>query len=247
MKGVKVVPWFGWGGPPFEAGNAPHIGNPSFSRVNTSNSRLHASRARERDGTRIFSRHSLTHAHRGLLSSMSPAPPATVPTPVFAFELRLSPSSFLSSPSSRSLPTHRFNLSRPSMGAKLRKLRNTNFNNISGLVNKSCTVLGVGLGVPATVCKISPIWHVTAVHGNDPMKEPKTQSRRATPHTPHAMLMPDQGTMPIRRRMERRTQAEECEDDEEEGESFSGDDEDGDEEAGEDPSMALRVISRARG
>lgn len=39
------------------------------------------------------------------------------------------------------------------------------------------------------------------------MKDPNIQSTNETPHTPHAMLIPDQGTTPTRRRIESRTQA----------------------------------------
>ena len=35
-----------------------------------------------------------------------------------------------------------------------------------------------GDGVLATLCKISPIWHVTAVHGSPPMNAPSAQVPR---------------------------------------------------------------------
>ena len=82
----------------------------------------------------------------------------------------------------------------------------------------------------ATVCSISPIWQVTAVQGIEPIKEPKKQSFIATPHTPHATLMPDHGTIPIRRSIDNRTQAADF--------GFS---------SLVAPSIALRVMSRARG
>lgn len=62
------------------------------------------------------------------------------------------------------------------------------------------------------------------------MKVPSIQSLSDTPHTPQAMLMPDHGTTPIRRIMERRTQAEDR------GLKLS-----------EPPDRALRVMSKARG
>jgi len=76
-------------------------------------------------------------------------------------------------------------------------------------------------------------WQVTAVQGRDPMKEPSIQSAIATPHTPHAMLIPDQGTTPMRRRIERRTQGDERD--------FVPDMEP------KSPSRTLRVMSRALG
>ena len=75
---------------------------------------------------------------------------------------------------------------------------------MSGEVNSDCTLCGVGDGVDATVWRISPIWQVTAVQGKEPMKDPIKQSIRGTPQTPQAILMPDQGTMPMRRRIESR-------------------------------------------
>jgi hypothetical protein len=49
---------------------------------------------------------------------------------------------------------------------------------------------------------------VTAVQGNEPMKDPRKQSETATPQTPHAMLMPDHGITPMRRKTDSLTQAE---------------------------------------
>lgn len=67
------------------------------------------------------------------------------------------------------------------------------------------------------------------------MKAPNMQSDKETPQTPQAMLIPDHGTTPIRRRTDRRTQAEDL----------------GLAELlrsrSESPSRALRVMSRARG
>lgn len=116
------------------------------------------------------------------------------------------------------------------MGARDRKERKTSFIRISGEVKRSCTVLGFGEGVEATVWRMSPIWQVTAVQGSDPMNEPKKQSFIDTPHTPHATLMPDQGTMPMRRRTESLIQADDF--------GFS---------SLVAPSIAFRVISNARG
>jgi len=49
-------------------------------------------------------------------------------------------------------------------------------------------------------------WDVTAVHGSAPMNVPRKQSAIETPQTPHAMLRPDQGTTPIKRRIDNRIQ-----------------------------------------
>jgi hypothetical protein len=128
---------------------------------------------------------------------------------------------------------------------------------IQGDVNNDDTVCGVGEGVDATVCKISPIlmissvsskmpslgskkeqtWHVTAVHGSEPIKEPRKQSRIATPQTPQAMLIPDHGTTPMRRRMLSLTQA--GDDDFTDAVAVGSDD--------EVPSNACLVMSSARG
>lgn len=121
------------------------------------------------------------------------------------------------------------------MGARDKNDRKINFAISSGEVKSDCTVRGVGDGAEATVCKMSPIWHVTAVHGREPMKPPKKQSVIATPHTPQAILMPDQGMIPISRSMERR---------------IHGDDLFVDTLGSEpsfDPSKATRVNARARG
>ena len=58
-----------------------------------------------------------------------------------------------------------------------------------------------------TVCKISPIWQVTAVQGRQPMKAPRKQSFSDTPVNPQAMLSPDHGTTPTSRRTDKRTHA----------------------------------------
>lgn len=71
---------------------------------------------------------------------------------------------------------------------------------------------------------------MTAVQGNDPINEPKKQSIMATPQTPQAMLMPDHGTMPIKRSTDSRTHADDF------GVSSLV-----------APSMAFRVMSKARG
>lgn len=70
------------------------------------------------------------------------------------------------------------------------------------------------------------------------MKAPNIQSVMATPQTPHAILIPDHGTTPIRRRTERRTHAEDRGFDEFPNSSRS---------ESESPSRALRVMSNARG
>lgn len=64
------------------------------------------------------------------------------------------------------------------------------------------------------------------------------QSVIATPHTPHAMLMPDHGTTPIKRSTDSRTQA---------GDLFFDWSPDASISASEAPSRADRVMSSARG
>jgi hypothetical protein len=64
------------------------------------------------------------------------------------------------------------------------------------------------------------------------------QSIIDTPHTPQAMLMPDQGTTPMRRRTERRTQGDDLGFKRVPAASGS---------ASESPPRALRVISKVRG
>jgi len=70
------------------------------------------------------------------------------------------------------------------------------------------------------------------------MNVPSMQSRMDTPQTPQAMFMPDQGTTPMRRRTERRTQGDDLGFKKVPGASGS---------ASESPPRALRVISNARG
>lgn len=65
------------------------------------------------------------------------------------------------------------------------------------------------------------------------MKAPRRQSEIATPHTPQAMLIPDQGTTPTRRRTDSRAQVGDFE-------FFPVDKSDS-------PSRAMRVICSARG
>lgn len=98
--------------------------------------------------------------------------------------------------------------SRPRIGARERKDRKTSFMKIWGVISSEEMDSGVGEGEDATVCRISPIWHVTAVQGRHPMKVPNIQSLRGTRQTPEAMLMPDQGTTPTSRKTERRTHAD---------------------------------------
>lgn len=76
---------------------------------------------------------------------------------------------------------------------------------------------------------------MTAVHGKQPINDPSMESTRGTSQTPQAMLMPDHGTTPMRRRTERRTQAGVGYDDLSEISGSAG------------PDKALRVISSARG
>ena len=65
------------------------------------------------------------------------------------------------------------------------------------------------------------------------MKAPRKQSDKGTPQTPHAILIPDQGTTPMRRSIDKRTQAGDLDADPA-AKSVS-------------PSKAFRVISKARG
>ena len=58
-----------------------------------------------------------------------------------------------------------------------------------------------------TVCRMSPIWQVTAVQGRVPINAPAAQSRSETPVNPQAMLSPDQGTIPMRRNTDNLTHA----------------------------------------
>lgn len=115
-------------------------------------------------------------------------------------------------------------------------MRKTSFVRISGDVRRDWTDCGVGDGVEATVCRISPIWHVTAVHGSVPTKDPSRQSRSATPQTPQATFNPAQGTIPTNRRMDKRTQAEDFGDWVRLAESEL-----------EEPSSADRVMASTRG
>jgi hypothetical protein len=78
---------------------------------------------------------------------------------------------------------------------------------------------------------------VTAVQGKQPINDPSMESARGTSHTPQAMLIPDHGTTPMRRRTERRTQA---------GVVF-GDSDLPEISGSAEPDKALRVISSARG
>jgi hypothetical protein len=75
--------------------------------------------------------------------------------------------------------------------------------------------------------RISPIWHVTAVHGRTPMKAPMAHCRREMRGRarPEKKFMLDQGTIPRRRKIARRAQ----------GEDFEW------VEEGVDPSNAMRV------
>jgi len=65
------------------------------------------------------------------------------------------------------------------------------------------------------------------------MNAPKKQSVKGTPQTPHAILIPDQGTTPMRRSIDKRTQAGD----------FGADPA----VKSVSPSRAFRVMSSARG
>jgi len=122
------------------------------------------------------------------------------------------------------------------MGARDKTVRKTSFVRISGEVRSDCTDCGVGEGVEATVCRMSPIWHVTAVHGSVPTKDPRKQSRTATPQTPHATFNPAHGTMPTRRSIDKRTHADDF-----------GDCPEFDKSLLEEPSSAVLVMANTRG
>lgn len=163
-----------------------HRGRLSFSRMRVSSSFWEASRVREWEAERILLRHSLIHVQRFALSSVLAA---------------CSWDAFSDS--------HARRWFRPRMGASERKDKSASFMTISGDVSIDCTDCEVGRGLVAKVWRMSPTWHVTAVHGNEPIKAPRKQSHTATPHTPQAMLIPDHGTTPMRRRIDSRTHAEE--------------------------------------
>lgn len=111
-----------------------HIGRLAFfSWMSTSSCWREASRARERDGTRIRSRQSLTHAQRVTLSS--------------AETIEIS----LSIVEAAECDTNACRCLRPKIGARERNERNTSLKMISGDVSKDCTLCGVGEGVEATV------------------------------------------------------------------------------------------------
>lgn len=212
-----------------------------FSCTSTSSCLRFCSRscARERETIRIFDRHSCTHGHFDTLTC------AVELTGVDCV-----------GDTGTECEMSVLSLSRPRMGARDRNERNISLNMISGVARRDEMLSGVGEGVVATVCSISPIWRnnslnqwwnadmkthlyftwqVTAVHGRDPMKAPSMQSGRDTPQTPQAMLIPDHGTTPMRRRTESRTQAEDR------GLAELS------RSRSESPSRALRVISNARG
>lgn len=92
------------------------------------------------------------------------------------------------------------------MGAKDKNVNKISFRMMSGDRSSEVIEWAVEDGLAATLCSISPIWHVTAVHGRAPMNVPRKQSAIETPQTPHAILRPDHGTTPIKRRTESRTQ-----------------------------------------
>ena len=170
-------------------GEPRHRGRLSFSRIRVSSSFWEASRVREREEERMRLRHSVTHAHRFARSSELTA--RAVCSPCACCE------------------SHALRWLRPRIGASERNDRSASFVTISGDVRIDCTDCDVGRGFVASVWRMSPIWHVTAVHGNEPIKAPRKQSHTATPHTPQAMLIPDHGTTPTSRRIDKRTHAEE--------------------------------------
>lgn len=71
------------------------------------------------------------------------------------------------------------------------------------------------------------------------MKAPMTQSPSETPHTPHAILMPDHGTTPTNRKTDNRTHADDLLLCTSVVESSCG--------LSDSPWSAVRVMSRARG
>lgn len=111
-----------------------------FSLVSASSSFLKASLACEREETRILSRHSRTHAHLETRSSS---------------DLIVTISALTEELVEDDIHDRRY--PRPRIGARDKNERKTSLRMISGEVNKSCTVLGLGDGVEATVCRMSPI------------------------------------------------------------------------------------------
>ena len=101
-----------------------------FSCIRTSSSFWFASRVREREDRRILFRQSCAHVQRDMRSSSLKC---------VAGDMKLR------------------RRSRPKMGASDRKERKTSLRMISGEVRRDDTVCGVGEGVEATVCKMSPI------------------------------------------------------------------------------------------
>lgn len=95
------------------------------------------------------------------------------------------------------------------MGPRDKSVRKTSFASMAGLVRSSATVCWVVAadGAWATLMRMSPICTVTAVHGRVPRKAPRKQSHRGIEQTPDAMLMPDHGTTPMRRRIDKRIHA----------------------------------------
>ena len=92
------------------------------------------SRVREREEKRILVRQSFTHVQRDCRSSSREGDPGDI---------------------------NERNRSRPRMGANDRNERKASFVRISGDVKRDDTDCGVGEGVLATVCNISPICRTT--------------------------------------------------------------------------------------
>ena len=164
-----------------------HSGRLSFSRTSVSSSFWTADLVRDRDDERIRLLHSLTHAHRVARSSAVAAASAT----------------------GVCWDSQARRWFRPRIGASERKDSRASLVTISGDVRIDCTDCDVGREFVANVWRMSPIWQVTAVHGSEPIKAPRKQSHTATPQTPHAMLIPDHGTIPMSRRIDSRTHAAE--------------------------------------
>lgn len=187
---------------------AVHNGRLSFSLIRVSSTFSDCSRVRDRDADRMRLRHSLTHAQRFARSSADSKVGCSIGV---------------------SRDNHARRWFRPNIGASERNERSASFMTICGDVRIDCTDCDVGRGFVASVWRMSPIWQVTAVHGRDPIKAPRKQSQTATPQTPQAMLMPDQGTTPMSRRIDNRTHAAERS------------------ALASPPSRTTRVIARGRG
>jgi hypothetical protein len=123
--------------------NWNHETRPSRSLFScTSTARCSRSRVREREAIRIFDRQSCTQTHLDLRSSA-------------ASDAELRSDVLVREGSEGDIRAR--SRSRARIGARERNDRKTSLRMISGDARRDDTVCGVGDGVDATVCKISPI------------------------------------------------------------------------------------------